>query len=488
MDVRKCAWLVWWMTLSRPLLAGAAPGAVLTLEQARQRVQTHNPTLQAARETQRLTELLIDRAYVAIKPTWNAVASYTHNNVGAELAIPDFSSFTTNPIGFSRMNTRVIQKEDTVGLSSSLTVPLLIPRAFPLIQQANQGCELARLNTENLAEWLVQSAELAYYGAINAQKVLDIARQSEEIRGEHLKAARAKFKVGDESRMTVLRAEIDKNRAEQDAKRAENAVRLAQEVLGMLVKESPPFALVAPATLELVAASQEVMIEKARAERRDLRAARLELTLGETQEKDAWFRFLPSLLATGSLRVSDAKGFTDRTLNWNAGVSLVIPLYDGGLRTLALDEARSKIRAAQFRIEEKTLAIRSEIRQLFWRQEMARANLDKAQQSLQLAREQAELARIAFQTGSVSNLDVLDANMLLFVSELNAAQEELNLQTAILRLNRSLTLFQPGGAQPSPGPAGPVAPVSAGDPASAAEAAPAPADSAAGQAGAQPRM
>ncbi|MBN2495315.1 MAG: TolC family protein [Deltaproteobacteria bacterium] len=431
----------------------------LTLDQARERARTHNLGLQAARERLHQVGLTVDKAWVMVKPQLTATGTYTHHGTEAGIEFPDITTiqYSLDPAecdgdpfcitGFERYNRFTIQKQDSFGFSAVLSQPLFLARAYTTISNAYHARDLAELNHENLEDFLLHSVEMAYYGALGAEKLLAIARNSAEIRREHLRVARAKFEVGDAPKITALRAEIDVNRCEQDVKRAENALELSKEALGLLTDlPAEEIDLVPPEPARRPARSMQAFIDEALGHRRDLQTARTEHAMAEKLEQDAWARFLPSLALTGMFRVSDVKGFTDEYYSWNVGLALSIPLYDGGMRYAALEEARSKIRQAEIEIEETRRKIASEIRQLWLKVEMAEANLEKARRSVELAREQVELSRVSFEAGAVTNLEVLDANSMLFVAETTVVQEELNLQLAIVRLSKSVTMFNPAGS------------------------------------------
>ncbi len=441
-------------------LSAATAGAraedlpVLTLEDAKAQCKKTSYTLRMAGEKLVQAETMIDKAWVMVKPQLNAIGTYTHNGTEASLPMPDWNSVTmdpaicgTSPFCFERINNMDIQKQDTVGFVLSLQQPLFMARAYTAIKMANQGYELARLNTENLEDYLLHTVEMAYLGALTAQKFASIARHAVEVRSEHLKVARAKFEVGDQPKITVLRAEIDVKKAEQDLRSAENSVELAKEAIALLIgRKDARFQLAEHALASRPARSLEDFVSQAYADRRDLSLARLNLELAEKTELDAWLRFAPTLVFTGMFRASDTKGFTDEYYTWNIGLSLSLPLYDGGLRYAYIDEAESKIREAQVAIEEKQAAIAAELRQLWLRLELAEANLAKARESLSLAQEQVELAKVSFEAGAVTALEVTDANLGLFVSEINVASEELNLELAIRNLEKATRMFNPLGA------------------------------------------
>jgi outer membrane protein len=443
------------MLLGTKALADPPP---LPLQEAKALAKKNSPTLQIARENLYQAELIIDKAWVMMKPQINATGTYTHYNTAMELNMPDFRSFSMDEeecgplwdpeVGFcfTRYSTMTIQKQDSFGFMATISQPIFLAQAISTIKNAYNGYDLAQINTENAEEYLLHSVEVAYYGALATKKFLEIARHAVEIRQEHLKVAQAKFEVGETPKITVLRAEIDVNQSEQDVKRAENSLALAKEAIRLLIGHYQDFSLVPPEPPRRPAETLEAYIQKALQQRRDLTSAKLELAIAEQLKNDAWYRFLPQLVATGMYRLSDVKGFTDRYDQWQIGLALSVPLYDGGLRYAYLKEARSKIREATIKIEETEKTIASEIRQLWLKMEMAEANLIKARRSVELAKEQVELAKAAFEAGTSTNLEVLDANSMQFISEINETSEELNLHLAILKLDKAVQMFNPAAA------------------------------------------
>jgi outer membrane protein TolC len=443
------------LLFSSPALAAPPP---LPLEDAKALAKKNSPTLQIAKENLYQAELLIDKAWVMVKPQINAAGTYTHYNTEMSLMFPDFTSigFDEETCGpdwdpaslfcFTRFEDRVIQKQDSFGLVATISQPIFMAQSISTIKNAYNSYDLAQINTENAEEYLLHSVEVAYYGALATRKFLDIAKQAVEIRQEHLKVAQAKFEVGETAKIAVLRAEIDVNQSEQDVKRAENSLALAKEAIRLLIGHYEDFSLVPPEPPRRPAETIEKYIQKAMAHRRDLTSAKLELSIAEQLKNDAWYRFLPQLVATGMYRLSDVKGFTDRYDQWQVGLTLSVPIYDGGLRYAYLKEAKSKIREATIKIEETEQAIASEIRQLWLKMEMAEANLIKARRSVELAEEQVELAKASFEAGTSTNLEVLDANSMLFISEINETSEELNLHLSILKLDKAVKMYNPAAA------------------------------------------
>ncbi|HOX46898.1 MAG TPA: TolC family protein [Myxococcota bacterium] len=447
------------LTAAPAVRAEDAP--VLTLEQAKEQCKKNSYTLRSAQEKLVQASTLIDKAWVMVKPQLNAVGTYTHSAPDASLTFPNFNdifdNITTDPAICTdpehpicvdwtqvRTSTTEIVKKDSFGFAAQLSQPLFLARAYTSIKMANQAYELTKLSIDNLQDYLLDSLELAYLGALLAQKYQAIAAHAVEVRGEHLKVATAKFEVGDQPKLSVLAAEIDLKKAEQDVLTAANALAQTKEAIALLIgRADANFEIEKPALVERPTGTVEDIIQKALGNRRDLAIANLSLELNEKTKLDAWLRFAPSLFLTGMFRATDTKGFTGEYYSWNVGLTLSLPLYDGGLRYAYLDEAESKIRESQIAIEQIRASIASEIRQSWLKMERAEANLAKAREALTLAQEQVELAKVSFDAGAITSLEVTDANLGLFVSEVTVAQEEVNLELAIRALHKATRSFSP---------------------------------------------
>lgn len=432
----------------------------LTLDRARELAKKNSPTIQLAKERLFQTETMIDKAWVMVKPQLNATGTYTHTEPDAKIAFPDFDSMFgaivmdpnicgDNPVCVDwskvQVNETNIIKTDSFGFTATLLQPVFNARAYTAIKQAYDGYDLAKISTSNLEDYLLYSVDVAYYSALTAKKFLTAARKAVDLRREHLKVANAKFEVGDQPKITVLKAEIDLNRSEQDVKTAENSLDQAKEALALIMGRDSDFELVEPGLSSAPAENLDSLINKAIAQRRDLEMARLNLNMAQRSKTDAWYRFLPSLNLTGMFHASDTKGFTGDYYTWNIGLSLSLPLYDGGLRYAQLHEAESKIREAHININNTQLQIRSEVRQLWLNMKSSEANLTKARQALELAEEQAELSKVSFEAGAITNLEVLDANHTVFLAEVNVAQLEFQFQLTVMKLKNAMTMFNPAG-------------------------------------------
>jgi outer membrane protein TolC len=110
-------------------------------------------------------------------------------------------------------------------------------------------------------------------------------------------------------------------------------------------------------------------------------------------------------------------------------------LFDGGAANARADQRQADIEIADRRFEETRATVRFEVEQAYFTLESNRQNIDTARLAVEQAREALRLARLRFEAGVGTQLDVISAQ-----SDLTEA--EVNLIDAILGYNRSLAALE----------------------------------------------
>jgi len=182
-------------------------------------------------------------------------------------------------------------------------------------------------------------------------------------------------------------------------------------------------------------------------DRPEIAAARANVEIAARLKTDAWAQFLPSLAFNANGRYNSQADFEDNHVLWALTLSLTLPLYDGGLRYVALKDADSRTREARAQERGQSARIEDELRRARLDLESARALRSQAEQTLLYARENERLVRAQFEAGTATQVEVSDAESALFQSEQTAIQQRLAVQLAALRLAKSVGAFDPGEAR-----------------------------------------
>jgi len=184
----------------------------------------------------------------------------------------------------------------------------------------------------------------------------------------------------------------------------------------------------------------EQWVELARKQRKDLLAARIEVKVAEGEREKVWAKYVPSLalMGQGKLDNNEAQRFDDDPFSWNVMATLTLNAWDGGIREAELKAVESKLRQAALAVEDLDKRIESEVRAAFQALSDSKASSTLAQRQQELALATQALAKAAEQAGAATGLEVIDANTMVFMSEIQLVTAGIEEGTAILDL-RSAT-------------------------------------------------
>ena len=434
---------------ARALIAdlGPAPalpqpeGPVLPLPMALVLARAHSPDLQVLAERVVQARNDVSRAWTQVKPTLTGTGSYTHNSAGP----PVFIAVPGATPGGSPNIEPVRGTPNTVAGALNLQVPIFNGRVFPAIATARQQVDVARLDEAQQRQELLLAVASTYYSGVQLLELAKVAYRTAENTRDHAIEAQARFEAGQIQRSASVRARVDVLRADEEVRRAVYSYASTKSQIAQLVGgHDTAFELEAPRDPppEIRGDLGELM-ERALRDRPEMAAARANVEIAARLKTDAWAQFLPILAFNASGRYNSQTDFEGNHLTWAVTLALTLPLYDGGLRYVALKDADSRKREAQARERSQTARIEDELRRARLDLESARALRAQSEQTLIYARENERLVLAQFEAGTATQVEVSDAESALFQSEQTAIQQRLAVQLAALRLAKSVGAFAP---------------------------------------------
>jgi len=120
---------------------------------------------------------------------------------------------------------------------------------------------------------------------------------------------------------------------------------------------------------------------------------------------------------------------------YQIGLNLQWRFYDGGAAKAAARQEDIDIRIAEVQFADDRNLIRQQVEVAFYQVEANLKNIDTATQGVNQAKEALRLARLRFQAGVGTQIDVINA-------ERDLTQSEGNLASAILGYNQALAQLQ----------------------------------------------
>jgi len=293
------------------------------------------------------------------------------------------------------------------------------------LKQAKLNLEIANLNLRKIKIEVIQRVSNSYYGLLQAQQLLEVAKKNLGLSKEQVDLVQKQFDVGVVRRTDLLKANVAKGQAKIDVLNRstvlENARRQLFNEMGMqdfgqsIVAGADNWEeVVVPTSVEalklLKTKNPIILIQKER------------INLNQLQIKLARGLRLPSL--NGVVNYS-AYGNDDKKLfdaindDWNIGInlSLVIPIYSGG--QLSTNQEQSVLLKKQSESDYLTFLNDQRVQV-----ELLRSSLKNFTEIIPInksvvlsAEEDLRLVQERYSLGSAAILEVLDAQVSLIRSK-----------------------------------------------------------------------
>ncbi|MDY7003345.1 MAG: TolC family protein [Cyanobacteriota bacterium] len=319
---------------------------------------------------------------------------------------------------------------------------------------AREQMHLRELELERVSEQLRFDVSDEYYDLQESDGRVRIGEAAVANARKSLEDAEALERAGVGTRFDVLQAQVTLSNEQQNLTNSLRDQRTAQRRLVERLNVSQLINLTAADPIEPAGSwplSLDETIVSAFQNRAELEQQLVQRDLSDEQRKLALSAVRPSLnffatynvlaLTTDNLSPFAARGWADGT---TVGFSFRWNFFDGGAARAAARQSILDQDIAENRFEQVRNQVRREVEQAFFGLEASFENISTAELGVEQAREALRLARLRFQAGVGTQLEVIDA-------ETDLTRAENNLLTAIIDYNRSLSELQravsnlPGG-------------------------------------------
>lgn len=353
-------------------------------------------------------------------------------------------------------------REHTWNAAATVQQPLFSMGIFSGLQLAASAEDAAAaMYEEAVGDVSLQVAE-AYLDAALADQTAVIVEASVELAQEHLAQVQLQLDAGTASELDVLRADVELANLRPQLAQARNARDIAASNLKRLVNLPAESEVTLTTTLaadagepgagagELptVGAIELPALEQATpllARRASLRAARAQVEIREEQEDIARAAFMPTLQLQGNFsRQAFPSGMFpssgDWQDDWNVGLALSWPLFQGFRRKAELDAAQAQVRQAELQEAQLQEGVRLEYDRALRELERARLQTEAAGRTVSQAQRVYELTELRFGEGVATQLDVSDARLALQQARLNEVTAYHDYYLALATAQRALGL------------------------------------------------
>jgi outer membrane protein len=344
--------------------AGALGQTAVTLEDCVRAGLEANPALAAAEADARSAREDAGQALASFFPSVDVSGSFKRQSLVPRLKFPEITLPVGGGIPFSIFpeGGMALGVRDASDIRLTASQPVFTGfRLLHAKKMADAAASARRSETDAKRSECVQAVEAAYGRALQARKMLDLAKSGREQVGGHLADVERFFDQGLVRQDERLKARVRRTEADLAVMQAENAIRLADAVLENAVGRPLPAGYeLAPVTPDPERAPDlDASLAAAEAGRPELASARFARRAAEQGKGVASGRWFPTLAAFGTL------GYGKPGINfigkewmdyWIVGAGLEWNLWEWGktrsrfrqaaLQALKMTETERKVREA----------------------------------------------------------------------------------------------------------------------------------------------
>lgn len=394
---------------------------------------------------------LIERATTNNQSLRGAIARYDQARAASRVSRSEWlPSLDLNPNGKRDRFSNSQDPDFNINSATTLRAPLDLSYEIDLWGRVRRSFQSARAEAQASAAdfhnaLLSVQAEVAqnYFTLRAVDRQREVVRDSIKLRREARDVLQARVDAGTTPELDRARADTEVASAEADMVRLERQRNSLEIALAILTGTAAPRFTVAelgdaPKTLPAVpGALPSELLER----RPDVAAAERQLAAANARIGVAKAAFFPVLRLTGSAGYASAE--LDSLFNWDSriwsfGPSLSLPIFAGGRNKANLARARSAFDEAAAKYRQQVLVAFGEV------QENLTALKLLADETAAVARMHAaahrtyDYARLRYEGGIVSYLEVIESQRTLLIAELDLAKLLGQRQTTTVQLIKAL--------------------------------------------------
>jgi outer membrane protein TolC len=307
--------------------------------------------------------------------------------------------------------------------------------AFIHREQALAASVVADAETQRDA--VVFDVSQAYLALLAANRLRHVADETVRQNKQHLEVAQGRYDVGFAPRFDVTAAQVQLANAELLQVTARNNVTLGRETLRHAIGLSGPLDFDIVDVLEgpPVSVDDAAALHTAYENRPELRSNVAQQRAAALQVAGLQKDYLPKVGGAATYTKSGREEPSDES--WNVGAQVSLSIFNGGLTTAQIGEARANLAVLEANYEAIRQNVTLEVRQALANVEQGTESIRVAEKGSRQARENLELAEGRYSTGAGSIIELTDAQTSLASADANRVQALVNYRIAVATLERA---------------------------------------------------
>lgn len=406
----------------------------LDLETALRIAHDNNPTIKIADIEIQRVDYAKKEAIGALLPSLNAVGQYTDNVMKQVMFMPESFSALMGGQKYMEMG----YKNSYNGVLST-QIPIINFTLWQNIKNKQNDIDIIIEKSRASKIEMTKQVKDAYYGVLLSKSSLKVLEQSHKNALETLKNIENSYKQGVVSEYDFIRAQVNVNNLNPILINAKNGVELAIMQLRMILSLPAEQNIETQETLESfnnnISTFSQIDKETALIQNSDLKILDYNITGLENQLKLINTQHLPMLSASGNyIYQTQSEDFNFKEYNWvsssSIGLQLTVPLFSGMQKVNQAKQVKMAIKGLQLQREYAKDGINLQIQAAINQMKAAKEQLNVNKDAIKQAERGYEIAKVRYQVGSGTILELNDSELSLTQSSLNYQQSLYNFLSA----------------------------------------------------------
>lgn len=387
--------------LSAIALNAALSQDTLTVGQVLKRVLETHPAIAQAEQNTHAAEARVLQSASARSPEVTTEVTYAFLGPVAKLAFPGLGDFKLYPA--NNYDAHVVGRYTVYDFGK---VDAAIDLNRSRVQTSRDAIELTKST-------LAYQAIRVFYAILLLEKSIAVQNEQIDALRQHIDITKRRLAAGAATSFDVLTTQVRVAAAQNQKIDLESAAAKQRAMLAQLLGFTSGSAVHVRGELEQtsIPLNNDSLLQAAILQRMELKLSRDAGLSAELQQKAASLGNKPTLKVNLSYGLKNGYIPNLDVLrgNWVAGVKAEVPIFDGGRTDHQQEEAQAIVLAEEARQRDIQQQVRTDVEQAVTDVQSAAAKIPISEIQVQQAREAVSMAKLRYETGTVTNLDLLDA-------------------------------------------------------------------------------
>ena len=407
--------IVPWLCLS--CRVSAQHTGPLTLDETIHRVITTYPSVKQAEEAVKSASYNIKMAQAALLPILNASATYTRIDPVATVHFKEMD-LAFDPK--NNYNARISLRQTIYDFGKNR----------PIIGAAKEKETLSRLQQEQLYQKLALHTIQVYYMNCFTRHAIRIKKQELRDYEEMLRQAEVRVKSGSSTSFDFLNTQVSQSAVNTQLTELNSSLKTLQVQLSVLADTTITETVPLDESFEIKQnlSTLDNLLTTAYASRPEMQSVEKQISIARLEESASRRTYNPSLdLSAAAGGKNGYPPHIDRMkMNYEVGITLSIPIYEGGRRKQNTSLAHSAYNSAIFQKELVEKQVKQEVCENYNTLTSDFEKIDQLTRQVTLAQQAYDQAKVNYKAGSITNLELLTSSTNLSNSQLQLLQSKIN--------------------------------------------------------------